>query len=55
MRSEQIIKKQGLPRPVAIKASVVNKIVREASGNLHIAITRSYRITYTFTNQPRNS
>jgi hypothetical protein len=38
VRSEQIIKKQGLPRPVAIKASVVNKIVREASGVHNYAI-----------------
>lgn len=32
VRSELIIKKKGAARPVAIKANVVNKIVREASG-----------------------
>ena len=32
VRSEQIIAKQGASRDVGIKAKVVNKIVREASG-----------------------
>jgi hypothetical protein len=31
-RSEKIIAKQGASRPIAVKANVLNKIVREASG-----------------------
>lgn len=38
VRSQQIIAKKGASRSVAIKANVLNKIVREATGDLHYTI-----------------